>query len=546
MDYIRGARGNRAETLLEWLNARRDELDLYDVLDVFLDIGRALQAVHERGIIHRDIKPGNILIDRKHKPWLVDFGLIRQADTDVVTTSAPQLAKGLTEAGKVPGTVQYMAPELVKPGQTVDANECSDQFAFCVSLFEALFEHRPYPVVNVSGAYRAIMQHELVQPHEGPFADEVTPKLWQLLRRGLAKNPNERFASMAALNDALADLIRPRQRWRVFSFVSALVLVCLAFGTTGLVHWIVKRKFVSECLTPAEKQFSDGDPEQADRQLGSPSCAKGALRFGLGDGARLARVTDELFDGPDGTRETRRDTPASDDVLVGVIEQLITLRERSPADRIAALDAQRTRLLAELIRATIDAPRLQLAPYMPLTITALLRDGQHDPGLDSQLENAIENAIAKSPPGEPPSPPLFVVFARQLVQPNHDLAAQQLAEYANQATQIPDLRASLWALRAFRLALAALERPDERARLDAAREALVLPESGHSPDPRSRLARSRLELAGLIIDHLQGHAPSPMQLEQLARGADIWWWDHHYQTGVTRLQAPTVALAAAQ
>lgn len=539
MDYIGGTKNRKgeprkAEPLPIWLHRRQDELELGDILRVFLDIGDALQAVHERRLIHRDIKPANILIDHEQKPWLVDFGLIgqiRRDDAHSMDTTMPPLARGLTQAGARVGTLSYIAPEVL--GNT-EANERSDQYAFCVSLYEALFNRQPYPVTSIDKAFRAIMDHELVRPHDGAFAAELPDRLWKLLQRGLAKDPDQRFASMAKLNAELADIMRPRRR-RALVLAGIATLVFVTLGAMTVTAMLVRQTYRSSCLSPADHAFLQGDPQGARRLLEAPLCSKGAARYGPAEGVRLARMTGTLFDLPDGdARHGDELTAPSNDVSIRVLAQLLWIGEEFPTieARLAALEVVRPDLVAQLSGEIVKSRKFQLAPYMPLTISALLREGVHDPDFDQQLAVEIDDRVG--PSGEPA---LFLVFARQHLQPDPDVAAQQLHRYADDASAVPELRESLWALRAFRLAIAALEQPDDRGRLDAAREALRLPESGRMPDPR--FASAQLELAQTIVDQLDGRPPTPMQLALLEQRADAWWWDHHYRSAFARLQAPT-------
>ncbi|HET9988068.1 MAG TPA: serine/threonine-protein kinase, partial [Kofleriaceae bacterium] len=143
-------------TLREWLKA--EARPWREVLPVLVAAGAGLAAAHEAGLVHRDFKPDNVLVARDGRPRVMDFGLARlrrasthddaqPKDTSDVAPSAgaietrSPLSEQLTIAGAMLGTPAYMAPELYN-GATADAR--SDQFAFAVTLFEALFRARPY------------------------------------------------------------------------------------------------------------------------------------------------------------------------------------------------------------------------------------------------------------------------------------------------------------------------------------------------------------------------------------------------------------------
>ena len=128
-------------TLRTW--AREHQGSARDILDAFVQAGYGLAAAHDAGLVHRDFKPENALIDRAGRVRVTDFGLARfdgaaPQDADrrrTAGSASPMLATPLTEAGSVLGTPAYMAPEQVS-GRDIDAR--TDQFCFCVSLFEAI------------------------------------------------------------------------------------------------------------------------------------------------------------------------------------------------------------------------------------------------------------------------------------------------------------------------------------------------------------------------------------------------------------------------
>jgi eukaryotic-like serine/threonine-protein kinase len=144
MEFIAGG------TIKSWLG--ETPRTWRQVLDVFIAAGRGLVAAHAAGLVHRDFKPDNVLLDKERRPRVVDFGIARQAagsddedaqepvDDDPAATLreasgnvAPLLT--LTKTGTVVGTPAYMAPEQFL-GERGD--ERSDQFSFCVALYEAL------------------------------------------------------------------------------------------------------------------------------------------------------------------------------------------------------------------------------------------------------------------------------------------------------------------------------------------------------------------------------------------------------------------------
>src|SRR5262249_49623221 len=113
-----------------------------EIVEMFVAAGRGLAAAHDAGLVHRDFKPDNVLLGTDGRPRVSDFGLVSHAE-DVPETidREPSAATDSTIRGSAAGTPAYMSPEQWRGGP-VDAR--SDQFAFCVSLWEALWGRRPF------------------------------------------------------------------------------------------------------------------------------------------------------------------------------------------------------------------------------------------------------------------------------------------------------------------------------------------------------------------------------------------------------------------
>lgn len=191
-------------TLGQWMrDARRDPSA---ILDRMLAAGRGLAAAHAATVIHRDFKPGNVLLGTDGRPRVTDFGLARTGTTDsggVPTDPWVDGETSLTVDGTVVGTPPYMAPEQ-HTGARVDAS--CDQFAFCVTLYEALVGRRPYVAPRLDVLARAKMAHD------PGFPDAVPAALVPVLRRGLSPEPGDRYASMVDLLRAIERSRRPRRR----------------------------------------------------------------------------------------------------------------------------------------------------------------------------------------------------------------------------------------------------------------------------------------------------------------------------------------------
>ncbi len=246
-----------------------------EVLKIYMAAGRGLQAAHEKGMVHRDFKPENVMVARNGEVRVMDFGLARQIDSGatavpaapvtttttkfgnvstangtivlhkrpdgapLITTanadgivqdmqdtdpSASSEAFGarLTRTGAIMGTPAYMAPEQFFKAAT-DAR--SDQFSFCVTLYEALYGERPFPGNNIQSLVGNIVQGNIRQP---PPHSKVPFWVRKVLLRGLRPTPGERFPSMEVLLEALRK--DPRARYRRIAAGAMLGLLPLGFG----------------------------------------------------------------------------------------------------------------------------------------------------------------------------------------------------------------------------------------------------------------------------------------------------------------------------
>lgn len=175
------------ESLAQRLH-REARLELDAALKIFEQCLTGLVAAHQAHLIHRDIKPGNILLDTSGNALLADFGLVKQADR----------GRDATASGVILGTVDYLSPEQAR-GQPVD--ERSDLYSMGVLLYEMLSGHLPF---DADSATAMVFQHayEAPRPLHEVLAD-VPPALEAMIDRLLQKKPEERYPSAKAL---LADV----------------------------------------------------------------------------------------------------------------------------------------------------------------------------------------------------------------------------------------------------------------------------------------------------------------------------------------------------
>jgi predicted Ser/Thr protein kinase len=204
MDFIDG------QTLQGWLRAERR--GYLAVLDAYLRAGRGLSAAHEAGLVHRDFKPGNVLVGDDGRICVTDFGLVRVASDEGEPDPASSQATlegplaAVTRTGALLGSPGYMAPEQMA-SQPVSA--ASDVFSYCVSLYAGLYGEPPFPGATLGELRAAILAGE-VRP--APEGSEVPGWLRALVVRGLHKDPAQR----PPLRALLAEL----QRERAFQGVS--------------------------------------------------------------------------------------------------------------------------------------------------------------------------------------------------------------------------------------------------------------------------------------------------------------------------------------
>ncbi len=237
----------KGRSLKDWLVRKRPGWK--KIVQVMTAAGQGLSAAHRAGLIHRDVKPDNIVVGKDGQVRVLDFGLVRLADAPVeegklessdtdeelfgpaedrlhfLSASSGKLRTSLTLHGTLVGTPGYMAPEqFLKQVQ----NEKSDQFGFCSTLYYALYGYRAFSGTTVKEVRKKVI-HGKIDP---PPADVKIPKwLERIVYRGLSVDADKRYPSMdALLHDLSAD---PYSRLRRFSLVFA-ILVLLALGFLGL------------------------------------------------------------------------------------------------------------------------------------------------------------------------------------------------------------------------------------------------------------------------------------------------------------------------
>jgi tetratricopeptide (TPR) repeat protein/predicted Ser/Thr protein kinase len=195
-----GQEGDRAFIVFEFVEGRplgelasSQELSHLEILDLAVQIAEGLEAAHEKGIVHRDVKPENILVTSRGKVKITDFGLARWKESPSVTRAGTRL-----------GSAYYMAPEQAE-GKPSDQR--ADVFSLGVVLYELLTTRRPF-----EGESEAVVLYEVVNAQPQPlsrFSRNLPPDIEQVVSKCLRKKPDERYPSMG---DLLADLRRVKRK----------------------------------------------------------------------------------------------------------------------------------------------------------------------------------------------------------------------------------------------------------------------------------------------------------------------------------------------
>ena len=232
----------RGQTLRVWQRERA----WAEIVDAYRQAALGLAAAHEAGLVHRDFKPDNAMIDAQGRVRVMDFGLaaareadlaashdieerlarIRLDDLPIDRSTGDLLATPMTEVGSLLGTPAFMAPEQLS-GR--GGGPAADQFALCVSLWLALFGERPYRGETIDALLQAMREGRLREP---PSDTEVPTRITDTLRRGLAYAPEQRWPSIAALAEQL-EPETPSQARTVGWLVGALLLA-VGFAVLGL------------------------------------------------------------------------------------------------------------------------------------------------------------------------------------------------------------------------------------------------------------------------------------------------------------------------
>jgi serine/threonine-protein kinase len=200
--------------------ARDGPLPVRDALSIATEVASALAHAHQQGVIHRDIKPGNILLSGGHAV-VVDFGIARALRV---------AGSGSTQSGTIVGTPEYMSPEQAMSGERVD--ERADVYSLGCVLYEMLAGRPPFDGPTLEALISQSLTSEV--PSVAEARDDVPPWVLEVIAVATAKDRNRRFSSASALRNALerpleAALARPwYRRWWVLAGLAAALVIATA------------------------------------------------------------------------------------------------------------------------------------------------------------------------------------------------------------------------------------------------------------------------------------------------------------------------------
>ncbi len=194
-----------AKTQLHQLSSSYQELDLGIISSIFRDVCAALTYAHGEQIIHRDVKPDNILVARDGRALLVDFGIAKAQDE----------ALHLTSTGVRIGSALYMAPEQIRVSGKQESDYRSDIYSLGVTLYEVLTGTPPFVAREAQSIWRMHLEDQPIPPSRQK--PDLPERLDAVVLKCLAKDPNDRYQNATDVAQALSDLITPKPITILFS-----------------------------------------------------------------------------------------------------------------------------------------------------------------------------------------------------------------------------------------------------------------------------------------------------------------------------------------
>ena len=373
MEFVQG------QTLREWI---AEEPPIARVLAVMKQAGRGLAAAHAAGLVHRDFKLDNVIIDASGRARVMDFGLARaltdvaEEDSDdddddegsgIAVDSVSNLGATLTRAGTVMGTPVYMSPEQ-HVGRPLTAR--SDQFSYCVALYEALYGRRPFIGSSTKQLARAKLRGQIRRVATGrPMADLVP-----VIDRGLDPNPAKRWPSMKALLRRL----KPKSRRPVFAIAAGVAVV--ATGMAAAIYVGRDRTPCDDGETRLGEAWSESDRDAIHDTIGDASPETAELVVARLDAYAASWVGAWKL-------TCNASAEASEDAAAAIDRQALCL-DRRRSELETAVD-----VLGSLETANVARASFAVAELTPAE-TCLHRDGDASMGDDDEPVPGTLAAVA--------------------------------------------------------------------------------------------------------------------------------------------------------
>jgi len=181
--------------------AKSNSLNYKSTLEIAIQVASALDEAHQAGIVHRDIKPDNVMVRKNSLVKILDFGIAKLSAPTSTDEEAATAIKGGTSPGMIIGTANYMSPEQAK-GREVDAR--TDIFSFGAVLYEMLTEQQPFTGETINHTIVAILEKE--PPPVSQFVKDCPAELEMIIQKTLAKNADNRYQSAKELFNDLKSL----------------------------------------------------------------------------------------------------------------------------------------------------------------------------------------------------------------------------------------------------------------------------------------------------------------------------------------------------
>jgi YVTN family beta-propeller protein len=335
---------------LKALLRERKTLPADEALSILGRVADALDAAHAKGLVHRDVKPANVLLDERGHPYLGDFGLTKEA------------GDASTQTGQMVGTLDYLAPEQIR-GEALDGR--SDQYALACVLYQCLAGEPPFHRRTEAETLWAHMQ-------ERPPALREYPALDPVLAKGLAKDKDERYRScgefLAAAHSALG-LEAPAARRRRLRVGRRLLLAGAALvAAAGIAVAVVELTGggSSAIASVPPNSLVSIDPE-TNRIASSTAVGAGPVAVAVGEGSVwVANAADQTVSRIDPrTKQLVRTigtgrTPSAIAIGDGSVWVANAIGARGTVSRIEPQSD-------EIVRTTVARPRLQPDPFAPPT-----------------------------------------------------------------------------------------------------------------------------------------------------------------------------------